>query len=63
MYQFVHGVSCIPKDILLLQSPPPTMTRNCSYFSVPYARTNAYYYSFFPRITFLELNIFFFFFL
>ena len=26
------------------------MTRNCSYFSVPYARTNAYYYSFSPHM-------------
>ena len=49
MHQFVHGVSCIPEDILL--HPPSNYdTQNISYFSVPYARTNAYYYSFFPHM-------------
>jgi len=55
MYQFVHSESYIPEDILLLHPPSNYDTRNCSYFSVPYARTNAYYYSFFPHVTFLEL--------
>ena len=50
MYQFVHGESYIPEDILLLHPPSNYDTRNCSYFSVPYARTNAYYYSFFPHM-------------
>ena len=56
MHQFVHGVSYIPEDILLLHPPSNYDTRNISYFSVPYARTNAYYYSFFPHVTFLELT-------
>ena len=50
LYQFVHGVSYIPEDILLLHPPSNYDTCNCSYFSVPYARTNAYYYSFFPHM-------------
>ena len=50
MHQFVHGVSYIPEDILLLHPPSIYDTRNISYFSVPYARTNAYYYSFFPHM-------------
>ena len=41
MHQFVCGVSYIPEDILLLHPPSNYDTRNCSYFSVPYARTNA----------------------
>jgi len=55
MYQFVHGESYISEDILLLDPPSNYDTHNCSYFSVPYARTNAYYHSFFPHVTFLEL--------
>jgi len=39
MYQFVHGESYIPEDILLLHPPSNYDTSNCSYFSVPYART------------------------
>ena len=50
MHQFVHGISYIPEDILLLHPPSNYDTRNISYFSVPYARTNAYYYSFFPHM-------------
>ena len=42
MYQFVHGISYISEDILLLHPPSNYDTRNRSYFSVP-ARTNAYY--------------------
>ena len=38
MHQFVHGVSYIPEDILLLHPPSNYDTRNISYFSVPYAR-------------------------
>ena len=53
MYQFVHSESYIPEDILFLHPPSNYDTRNCSYFSVPYARTNAYYYS--THVTFLEL--------
>ena len=41
MYQFVHGVSYIPEDILLLH-PPSNYDTRTSYFSVSYARTNAY---------------------
>ena len=47
MYQFVHGDSYIPEDVLLLHPPSNYDTRN---FSVPYARTNAYYYFFFPHM-------------
>ena len=56
MYQFVHGESYIPEGVLLLHPPSNYDTHNCSHFSVPYARTNAYYYSFFPHVTFLELT-------
>ena len=35
MYQFVHGVSNIPEDILLLHPPSNYDTRNCSYFRFP----------------------------
>ena len=52
MYQFVHGVSYIPEDILFLHPPSNYDIRNCYYFSVPYARTNAYYYSFFHTLHF-----------
>jgi len=45
MYHFVHGD--IPEDVLLLHLPSNSDTR---YFSVPYARTNGYYYSFFPQM-------------
>ena len=48
----------IPDEVIIFIEPAPTTdhdTRNCSYFSVPYARTNAYYYSFFPHVMFLEL--------
>ena len=38
MYQFVHGISYIPEDILLLHPPSNYDTHNCFYFSVPYAR-------------------------
>ena len=41
MHQFVHGVSYIPEDIVLLHRPSNYDTRNISYFSFPYARTNA----------------------
>ena len=54
MYQFVHGVSYIPEDILLLHPSSSYDTCNCSYVSVPYGR--AYYYSLFPQVTFLELT-------
>jgi len=57
MYQFVHGDSYIPEDVLLLHPPSNYDTRNFSYFSVPYARTNGcYYYSLFPHVTILELS-------
>ena len=56
MYQFVHGDSYIPEGVLLLHPPSNYDTCNCSYFSVPYARTNDYYCSFFPHFTFLELT-------
>jgi len=46
MYHFVHGDSYIPEDVLLhLLSNSDT-----HYFFVPYARTNGYYYSFFPQM-------------
>ena len=35
MYQFVHGDSYIPEDVLLLHPPSNHDTRNFSYFSVP----------------------------
>ena len=49
MCQFVHGGSYIPEGLLL--SPPPSncSLRNPSYFSVPHARTNVYYDSFFHK--------------
>jgi len=50
MYQFVHGESYIPEDVLLLHLPSNYDTRNCSYLSVPYVRTNGYHYSFFPHL-------------
>jgi len=56
MDEFVHGDSYIPEDVLLLHPPSNHDTRNCSCFPVPYARTNGYYYSFFPHVTFLELT-------
>ena len=34
MYQFVHGESYIPEDVLLLHPSSNYDTRNCSYFSV-----------------------------
>jgi len=35
----VHGESYVPEGIVLLHHPSNYDTRNCSYFSVPYART------------------------
>ena len=52
MYQFVHGDSYIPEDVLLLHPPSNYDTHNCSYFSIPYARTNPSSH----HITFLELT-------
>ena len=45
MYQFVHTVLSLRVYYFLI--PPPI---NFSYFTVPYARTNAYYNNFFPHM-------------
>ena len=50
MYQFVHKDSFIPEGLLLSHPPSNYNMRNFSYFIVPYARTNAYYNSFFPHM-------------
>ena len=47
MYQFVHKDSFIPEGLLLSHPPSNYNMRTISYFTVPYARTNAYYNSFF----------------
>ena len=52
MCQFVHSDSYIPEDVLLLHPPSNYDTHNCSYFSIPYARTNPSSH----HITFLELT-------
>jgi len=36
MYQFEHGDSYIPEDVLLLHPPSNYDTHNCSYFSVQF---------------------------
>ena len=50
MYQFVHKDSFIPEGLLLSHPPSNYNMRNFSYFTVPYARTNAYYNFFFPHM-------------
>ena len=50
MYQFVHKDSFIPEGLLLSHPPSNYNMRTISYFTVPYARTNAYYNSFFPHM-------------
>ena len=50
MYQFVHKDSFIPDGLLLSHPPSNYNMRTISYFTVPYARTNAYYNSFFPHM-------------
>ena len=50
MYQFVHKDSFIPEGLLLSHPPSNYNMQNFSYFTVPYARTNAYYNSFFPHM-------------
>ena len=56
MYRFVHCDSYILEDVLLLHPPSNYDTCNHSYLSVRCPRTNSFYYSFFPHITFLELT-------
>ena len=43
MYQFVHKDSFIPEGLLLSHPPSNYNMQTISYFTVPYARTNAYY--------------------
>ena len=43
MYQFVNKDSFIPEGLLLSHPPSNYNMRTISYFTVPYARTNAYY--------------------
>ena len=50
MYQFVHKDSFIPEGLLLSHPPSNYNMQTISYFTVPYARTNAYYNSFFPHM-------------
>ena len=50
MYQFVNKDSFIPEGLLLSHPPSNYNMRTISYFTVPYARTNAYYNSFFPHM-------------
>ena len=54
MHQFVHGTSYVPDGTLHPHPPARYDTQTCFYFSVPFARTNAYYHSFFPHVSFLE---------
>ena len=50
MFKFVHRSSYIPVGYLLPNPPSNYNMRNLTYFTVPYARTNAYYNSFFPHM-------------
>ena len=43
MFKFVHRSSYIPVGYLLPNPPSNYNMRNLTYFTVPYARTNAYY--------------------
>jgi len=55
IYQFVCCDSYIPEDVPLLHPSSNCDTRNCSYFSVLFARKHGYYYSFSLHITILKL--------